>query len=341
MKVKISDVAKKAGVSTATVDRVLNNRGSVKKETIEHVQKAIEELGFKPNRLARRLAKPSLNIGFILPEVQSYFMKNLSAFVLSEQAKMAAENVSIHLKHIDLWSMDAPALLKEYAQGLDGLAVVAVENENFEQSLNEISQHIAVVTLVSDAPNSQRLSYIGIDNIAAGRTAAGLIGRFLTPLSDNKIVLVMGAETLRDHAERKAGFEALIAKEYPHLHILPPIYGYDDHKKVERQLSLLLQEHDDITAIYSLGAGNRGVLAALKNRENSQNKIYVITHDITENSKKALMNGDFDVILSQQPKQGVRRAIEILIDILENKKNPPFHDELHIGIYLRDNLLTE
>ncbi len=341
MKVKISDVAKKAGVSTATVDRVLNNRGGVKKETIEHVQKAIEELGFKPNRVARRLAKPSLNIGFILPKVQTHFMDNLSSFICNEQKKMAAESVFIHLEHIDLWNIDAPALLKEYAKNLDGLAVVAIENEKFEQSIDEISEEIPVVTLVSDAPNSQRLAYIGIDNFTAGRTAAGLVGRFLTPFQASKVALVMGSEALRDHAERKAGFEEAIFEEYPYLHILSPVYGYDDHEKVEEQLSALLNTHEDIAAIYCLSAGNRGVLDALRKRNNLQRKIYVIVHDMTEYNKKALISGDFDVILSQQPKEGVRRSIEILIDVLENKKTPPFQDKLNIGIYLRDNLPAE
>lgn len=338
MKVKISDVAQKAGVSTATVDRVLNNREGVKPATIELVQKAIEELGFEPNRLASRLARSPLHIGFILPQVQSHFMKNLSHFILEQQKKMAAENVIIHLKHIDLWAEDVSVQLKKNAEGLDGLAVVAVDSLEFQDSIDELSEKIPVITLVSDAPHSQRKAYVGIDNFIAGRTAAGLIGRFLTSLQSGKIVIVMGSEALSDHVERKEGFEEVIYGEYPFLEVLPPIYGYDEHERVEQQLSVLLEEYHDIAAIYCLGAGNRGIVKSIKKQENPRKKIYVVTHDITEYSRKALMDGDFDVILVQHPEQEVKRSIEILLDILENRTGYSQIEKLNIGIYLRDNL---
>ncbi len=341
MKVKISDVAKKAGVSTATVDRVLNNREGVKQATIELVQKAVKDLGFEPNRLASRLARPPFHIGFILPQVQSHFMRGLASFILEQQKKMAAENVIIHLKHIDLWANDAPLQLKENAKGFDGLAVVAVDNIHFQNMINEISEEIPVVTLVSDAPLSRRKAYIGIDNVIAGRTAAGIVGRFLTSFQSNKVAIVMGSAALSDHAERRKGFEQVIQEEYPYLEVLPPIYGFDEYEEVERQLSELLEEYDDISAIYCLGAGNRGVIRSIKKQKDLKKKIYVVTHDITKYSRQALIDGDFDVILSQHPKLEVKRSIEVLLDILENREINPKVEKLNIGIYLRDNLPSE
>ncbi len=337
MKVKISDVAEKAGVSTATVDRVLNGRGNVSQATIDKVQQTIKELSYEPNRLASRLARSPLHIGFVLPKVQSHFMQDVSRFILEQQKKRAAENIIIHLKYIDLWAEDVSLQLKEKVKDLDGLAVVAVDSPEFRSCIDEISEKIPVITLVSDAPSSQRKAYIGIDNVLAGRTAAGLIGRFLTQQS-GKIIIVMGSEALSDHVERKEGFEQVIYNEYPYLEILPPIHGYDEYERVEQQLSLLLEEHNDITAIYCLGAGGRGIVKTIKKQKGSQKKIYIVCHDISTYSRQALLDGDIDVILVQHPEQEVRRSVEILLDILENRDNYPEIEKLNIGIYLRDNL---
>ena len=83
-----------------------------------------------------------------------------------------------------------------------------------------------VVTLVSDVPGSRRHHYVGIDNVAAGRTAASLIGR-LALSRTGKIGVIAGSQLLRDHAERIFGFQQLIGLEYPHLTLLSVVEGSD------------------------------------------------------------------------------------------------------------------
>ena len=69
MKPKIQDVARLAGVSTTTVSRVLNNRGYISEETREKVNKAMKELNYFPNDVARSLFNKRTNlIGVILPQ---------------------------------------------------------------------------------------------------------------------------------------------------------------------------------------------------------------------------------------------------------------------------------
>ena len=82
MKVKLEDVAKVAGVSPTTVSRVLNNRGYISEQTKEKVEKAIKELNYYPNDVARSLFKKRTNfIGLILPTVSNPFYGELALYI--------------------------------------------------------------------------------------------------------------------------------------------------------------------------------------------------------------------------------------------------------------------
>ncbi len=78
----IRDVAKKAGVSIATVSRVINNKGKIKKETEELVQAAIKELAYTPNRVAQGLSnRRSYTVAFILPSINNPFFPEMARAV--------------------------------------------------------------------------------------------------------------------------------------------------------------------------------------------------------------------------------------------------------------------
>ncbi|MDD2841061.1 MAG: LacI family DNA-binding transcriptional regulator, partial [Tolumonas sp.] len=89
----ITDVCRLAGVSKATVSRVLNNTGQVKESTREQVYKAIQELNYRPNGLAQALATQRSNtIGLILSDFNGNFFGDL--------LKQAAQSVEEAGKHL-------------------------------------------------------------------------------------------------------------------------------------------------------------------------------------------------------------------------------------------------
>ena len=116
---------------------------------------------------------------------------------------------------------------------MDGVAVVALDHPAVREAINAlVARGKTVVTLVSDVPGSKRTHFAGIDNSSAGRTAAGLMGRFLRGQT-GKIGLFAGSLSLRDHIERQFGFEQVMAHEFPQLQILPVRESRDD---VERMI---------------------------------------------------------------------------------------------------------
>ena len=146
-----------------------------------------------------------------------------------------------------------------------GVAFVATDSQDVAEAADRLAEDgVATVTLVSDLSGSRRDHYAGVDNAAAGRTAASLMGRFLSSCGGD-IAVVAGSMLVRDHRERLEGFRAVIEAEFPQLRLLPVLEGKDDPATVEALVSGALG-NAALSGIYSLGAGNRGLIRGAPSR---------------------------------------------------------------------------
>ncbi|MFN4141852.1 LacI family DNA-binding transcriptional regulator [Aestuariivirga sp.] len=335
----IEDVAEEAGVSVATVDRVLNGRAAVRPRTAERVAQAIRRLNYQPDRLAARLARArEYRFCFILPEGSNAFMIALADAVREEAARMAGEKVAIDLFHTDVFDAQAlAATLDGIGTAYDGTAVVALDHPRVREAINALSERgVSVVTLVSDVPNSKRIHYVGIDNSAAGRTAGTLMGRY-TCGRRGKVGLIAGSLSLRDHVERQFGFEQVIAADFPNLALLPVREGRDDSAKMLRLAEQLIADHPDLVGIYNVGAGSRGIAAALAQAGRSRDIVF-ITHELTDDTRRALIDGTIDIIINQDAGHEVRSAIRVLMCKADRAPIVDAMERIRIDIYLRDNI---
>ena len=339
VKATIEDVAEEAGVSVATVDRVLNGRAAVRPQTAERVEKAIRRLNYQPDRLAARLARArEYRFCFVLPEGANAFMLALGDAVQDEALRMAREKVVIDLRYTDVF--DAQRLsttLDQIGSVYDGVAVVALDHPRVREAINALAERgVSVVTLVSDVPSSKRIHYVGIDNSAAGRTAATLMGRYLSGRR-GKVGLVAGSLSLRDHIERQFGFEQVMAHDFPNLTILPVREGRDDRDKVQAVANQLLADHPDLIGLYNVGAGSGGIAAALEQAGRAREVVF-ITHELTEDTRRALIDGTIDIIINQDAGHEVRSAIRVLMSKADKLPIVEQMERIRIDIYLRDNI---
>ncbi len=335
----IEDVASEAGVSVATVDRVLNGRAAVRPQTVERVERAIRRLNYQPDRLAARLARArEYRFCFILPEGTNAFMLALGEAVREEAQRMRQEKVAIDLRHTDVFDAETLAqTLDDIGTVYDGVAVVALDHPRVREAINALSDRgVAVVTLVSDVPSSKRVHYVGIDNSAAGRTAATLMGRYLCGRK-GKVGLIAGSLALRDHIERQFGFEQVIAHEYPNLTLLPVREGRDDWERVQKVAAQLLADHPDMIGLYNVGAGARGLAAALE-QAGRQRDVVLITHELTDDTRRALIDGAIDIIINQDAGHEARSAIRVLMSKADKSPIVEQMERIRIDIYLRDNI---
>jgi LacI family transcriptional regulator len=318
---------------------VLNGRAAVRPQTVERVEKAIRQLNYQPDRLAARLARArEYRFCFVLPEGTNGYMNLLADEVRASAIRMAQEKVAIDLRLTDVFDADTLSETLDQIGGIyDGVAVVALDHPRVREAINALSERgVAVVTLVSDVPNSRRLHYVGIDNSSAGRSAATLMGRYLSG-RHGKVGLIAGSLSLRDHIERQFGFEQVMMHEYPNLTLLPVRESRDDAKRVQAVAAQLLADHDDLIGLYNVGAGTPGIVKALE-ESGRQHKVVYIAHELTEESRHALVNGTIDIIINQDAGHEVRSAIRLLMSKADKAPIIDSMERIRIDIYLRDNI---
>ena len=337
----VHDVAREAGVSLATVDRVLNSRPGVRPATADRVEEAIRTLDFRRDLSASLLARArDLRIAFLIPDGRNAFMQNLQRAIAGRARAAKAERMHIEMHAVK--PLDAAAL----ARMLDGLTprncdcavIVSTDDELVRRAVDAASRRgVAVMTLVSDLPGSARRHFIGIDNIAAGRTAASLLGRFC---ARGEIGLIAGSLGLRDHRERLEGFTALLREEFPGHDLTGPVEGRDDDAETEKQAARMLAAHPQLRGLYNLGAGNGGLLRALR-KSGRAGQLRVVAHELTEATRDGLGSGAIDVVLDQNPAGEIRAAIAAARSLALGRGADFQSEPIEIGIFLRDNLRHE
>jgi LacI family transcriptional regulator len=335
----LHDVARVAGVSLATVDRVLHGRAGVRALTVERVNAAVAQLGYRPDPAAARLARNrNVRIAFVLPSGTNSFITLLNQQVQAMSPWLGEQRAAAVVQTVDVFS---PEALARHLDGLqdqfDAVIVMALDHPRVRASIDDLSARgTVVVTLVSDVPNSKREHFVGIDNVAAGRTAGTLLGRFVGR-NEGRIGIVMGSRGLRDHAERLFGFEQVMAAEHPHLRLLTPIEGHDLTERTEPLVAKLLKREPELAGLYSIGAGNRGIQAALAASGRARHVAW-ICHELTPHARRALLDGVADAVINQDAGHEVRSACRIAMARLSGERVLADQERIRIDIFLKDNL---
>jgi LacI family transcriptional regulator len=335
----LEDVARTAGVSLATVDRVVNRREGVRAKTIARVEAAVAKLGYRADAAATRLARnQSFRFAFILPSGANTFMANLTDQVRRTADWLAGQRGFIDVLHVDVFDPDTLAgALESIRSSYHGVATVALDHARVRAAIDDLAARgVPVVTLVSDAPSSRRIHYVGIDNPAAGRTAATLMGRFLHGRSGT-VGVIAGSLALRDHAERQFGFHQILSGEYQNLIALAALEGRDDSAHTRTLTATLLARRGDLVGIYSVGAGNRGIAAALEETGRARDIVW-IAHELTVHTRAFLLRGVIDAIINQDAGHEARSAARVLLAHCCGDPIVTDQERINIDIFLRDNL---
>ena len=334
----VNDIARLAGVSLATVDRVLNARAGVRSATIDRVNQAITELAYVRDTAAANLARRRVyRLLFMLPNSQGEFFGDLQRQIVEQSKRITNERT--RLDTLSTTAFDPRDIVQALdnldPNEVDGVAILAPETPQVRDAVARTrARGISLVTIVSDLPSSQRDHFIGIDNFNAGRTAARLMGRFL-PDTSQSVVVVTGSRYARDHLERRNGFDELMAEEFPHLQILPSIVANDRAELVYSGLQNAWQAWGDIGGIYSSAGGNRGLIRFV---QSLPAKPTVIAHELTAINRQALIDRNLDAVIAQDTGHIVRSAVRLLRATADSTPFNATQERIGIDIYLRENL---
>lgn len=352
MRPTISLIAREAGMSTATVDRVLNDRDGVRGKTRDRVLAIASRLGyFVPGAEA---ASQDVRVDFVLPAGTNSFMTALGRHLLEEAATRPDVQARLHL----IEGFDANKLAKklyELREHTQAVGLVGLDHPQVRDAIMALRDSgVHVSTLVSDIPISARLGYVGIDNRAAGRLAALLLGRFLPQQTERKVAVFVGSLAYRGHEEREMGFRSLLSEEFPHLRIAHILEIGDDRDRAFAVTQDLLRK-DPPHAIYNIGAGNQGIARALKearpaeawaadagpdaarpSKASSASRIVFVGHDLTEATRRLLLDRTMDAVIDQNPRVEAREIVKLLVAAVKGAPEPSYLPRLQV--IFRENI---
>lgn len=334
-----SDVAALAGVSPATVDRVLNRRAHVRTATAERVIAAARALRYLPEAdLYSALRPKPMRLTFILPSGNNRYLRMLGAYIARPHAQYQTYNVTCRCIFVDSFNAQALAdAIAHHARRSDGLAFMALDHDLVREAADKaVAAGKPVLTIVSDLPGSRRAAYLGLDNRAAGRTAALLIGQ-VARADHGQIGLIAGSRLYRAHSDRDLGFRALIAERFPSLSVVDLREGHDDAAENYRAARELLLRHPDLVGIYNIGGAPSGIARAI--RELSQHRrVVFVGHALSPDARIMLEDGTMDFVLNQSHEKTVTNAIRIFANLREGRLPETEIEPLVIELVTRENL---
>lgn len=335
MSVTIKEIAAMAGVSRGTVDKVLNQRPGVKKETREKVLRIAKEMNYQPNFLGKALvqSKDPLKIGIILtPEYNPYIQEIIKGIQegVDEFSAFGFEIITKKLKSLD--PIEQLSIIEELVtEGVQGLAVFPLDNARVINCLNTlIEKNIAIVTFNSKVSGCNDLCFIGQDHYKGGRTAAGLMGRICSP--DASIGVIISSIHLSCHQDRLKGFREKLSETYPEIQIVEIQENQDMGETAYQITKSYLEKYPQLQGIYLTSGGIFGIGQALAEAGKSHD-IRVICHDVIDNTVELLANGTVDFAIGQNPTQQGYLLVKTLFDYLIKRLKPDKIIDIPIQIF--------
>lgn len=298
----MEDVARQAGVSLATVDRVLNQRKGVRDRTVSLVLQTALDIGYLTADAYDLLSKPRPpNVTFLLPNGTNPYLRLLGEKVRNRAETRDGDSANIRCFFVDSFDPEAlAAALRHHSKWADSIACMALDHPAVREAAAElVAEGKRVVAIVSDFAPTVRTAYIGLDNQQAGRTAAYLMGRFCRR-DEGDVAVIAGSRIYRAHTDREMGFQGLVEEMFPGLRIVGVREGHDDRDENYRHALALLESHRDLVGIYNVGGSSDGIARALKEKGRAKDIVF-IGHGLSADTRKLLLDGTMDAVINSDP----------------------------------------
>ncbi|OCP35069.1 LacI family DNA-binding transcriptional regulator [Ensifer sp. LC163] len=315
----IADLARAAGVSVATVDRVLNGRHPVREETARRVYDAAKGIGYHAVGLLRQRVfedLPQYRLGFLLQKPQQSFYQAVAKEI--ENAALALSNVRA-LPQIEFVANSTPSgiteKLKAMAARNQAIALVAPDYPAVTAMVEELKERgVPVFSLLSDFAAGVREGYIGLNNHKVGRTAAWMIAK--AAKRPGKVAAFVGSHRFLGHELREIGFRSYFREHAPDFEVLDTMVNLDTAEITHEATLNLLQRHPDLTGFYVCGGGMEGAISAIR-EEKLEGKLIAVVNELTPESRAALADDVVTLAISTPTAALARETINLMIQSID------------------------
>jgi LacI family transcriptional regulator len=293
----VADLAEKAGVSIATVDRVLNRRLPVREDTAQRVVEAAEAIGYHAAGLLKQrlIEVPQRTFAFLLQKKDQFYQAFGAALAAETRAATFIRGKPV----VEFTDEIAPAVIaariREFGARADAMAVVSVDHPAVNGAVEEVAKRgTAVFTLLSDITAPSRAGTLSVDTRKAGRTAAWTIARLTR--GPGKIAILIGSHRYLSQELAEISFRSYLREHRPDLQLLEPLVNLDDPRFTYEAVVDLVTANPDIIGLFAPCGGVDGLVRALR-EENAGGRITVVCNELTPMTRAGLIDGTVDMVI--------------------------------------------
>src|SRR5215210_282047 len=203
------------------------------------------------------------------------------------------------------------------AKGIHGIAISPVDPANQTPMLNRASSQTLVVTQDSDAPNSNRICYIGTDNVQAGRQAGELVKEALP--QGGKIMVFVGVLDAANAQQRYQGLKEALAGS--NVQIIDVRTDNTDRVRAKSNASDTLVNNPDIAGMVGLWSYNGPAILAAVKEANKADKVKIVAFDEEDETLSGIKDGAIYATVVQQPFEFGYRSMELMAKVLNGDKS--------------------
>lgn len=341
----IADIARHAGVGTATVDRVLNKRPGVNAETVQKVMDSLKALGEPSVLRGRPRQRGGFRFAYVLPDGKIPFFDKMERLIAQTAGDFRHQHITEVTYRFDAEDPASFAVDLSRISDCDGVVLVAPDVPAVKLAINDLVRAgVHVVTLFSDVAGSMREVFIGADNRAAGRTAGLLLARMAAPPQRDTLLLLSQATRMSGEIERRIGFAQVLEERFPQLKVERLLDLPADDAGVCHAVGRTLTQGLDsgrLAGVYSVGVGTAGIVlafAALQRGVASRHVPGLIVHDFIEAHQSLLISGAVSYVLHQDIHYCVLTAARVLRGLCENVRGALNAVQPRVEILTAENL---
>lgn len=338
----VKEIARRAKVSIATVDRVLHNRPGASLATKRRIERIIQELDYKPNIIASRLASRKVfNFAVLIPAVSEetdFWQAPLNGIKRAEET-VKEYGVKITLYFFDLnnrrsFEEQAATILGNSPDGI--LLAPSFIDEARQFTLDCQKKKIPYVLIDSNIPHQEGLCYIGPHLFRSGYLGGQLMNFMLS--DESEILVVNIAREVDDHnylAEIEEGFRAYFRYHNLYHTIFKTDLTLTDYASVEKTLNEVFKKNPHIQAVF---VTNSRVSAVARYFEKTKKeKIFLIGYDFIYENIEYLKKEIIDVLICHKPEEQGYRGIMTLYQHLVLRESIENIHFMPIDIITKEN----
>jgi LacI family transcriptional regulator len=337
----IPEIARIAGVSSATVDRVLNRRPGVNPETERKVLEVMAQLGTAPVR-GRPRRSGNFKFAYVLPAMPPSYFDVVDRLIAQSAGDLRHQHITAVTLRLD--TKDPAAFAEELSKldEYDGVALLAPDLPAVKAAVNALVRSgVHVVTLLSDLSGSMRETMISGDDRAAGRVAGLLLGRSAKPAEKASLLLVSNSTRYSSEIERRVGFAQIVEERFSWLNLARITDLPEDEDDAYIAFKNYLSDKIDpanIVGIYNVGSGTVGICEALDSLELT-GQCSVVAHALTDINRELLLSGKLAYVLEQDLHYCVNSSARVLRALCENVRGALSVVPPRIEILTSENLI--